>query len=359
MDGLGFTIPPASRGDPWFEDGNIILLVEDDDHHVLTAFKVHRGVLARQSEVFETMFDIPQPASVVDSVEHIDGCPMVRMHDLPNELSSLIKALYDGVTFYQRNIEDFYTLAGILRLSSKYFITHLRVQAIRHLTETWSYTITGHDEMVRQALAAPSVDGTTYPYVHPLHVLNLAREVNIRIVIPSVLYFLSIYSLRQLLSCEHPKLQHENPSRPSNQLSLHDVSEYTLMYQYRLKIILDFIRITCGERKTDVNCRALKECRKVFARLASNINQSFTPRTGPFHNMAQAMQWIDDDDTICGPCKRAFRRDVTALRTRLWEELPSVVGLPSWKELLAMDLPSSQGPGDRSGVSGMVHVVST
>lgn len=101
MDALHFTIPPANRGDPWFEDGNIILSVEDDNHNVLKAFKVHRGVLARQSEVFETMFDIPQPQLSVDSIEQFDGCPVVRMYDLPNELSALIKALYDGVWVIQ------------------------------------------------------------------------------------------------------------------------------------------------------------------------------------------------------------------------------------------------------------------
>jgi hypothetical protein len=94
-------IPPSNRGDPWFEDGNIILLVEDDDHKMLKAFKVHRGVLARQSEVFETMFDIPQPTASMDSVEQIDGCPVVRMYDRPNELSDLIKALYDGAWVIQ------------------------------------------------------------------------------------------------------------------------------------------------------------------------------------------------------------------------------------------------------------------
>ncbi|KAI0304423.1 hypothetical protein B0F90DRAFT_1815754 [Multifurca ochricompacta] len=303
MDDLRFTIPPTTRSNPWFEDGNTILLVEDDNHNPSRAFKVHRGVLARQSEVFETMLDIPQPqpTSGADSIEQIDGCPVVRMYDLPDELSDLIKALYDGVTFHQRNVEDFYFLAGILRLASKYFVTHLRIQAIRYLTETWSHTIRGHDEMVAQALTAPSVDGTTYPYVHPLHVLNLAREVNMRTVVPSALYFLSIYSLKQLLSGDHPKLQNKHPSRPSNELSIHDVSQYTLMYQHRVNTILDFIRNTCGERTVDINCRAPKDCRRVFSRLASNINQSFTPRTGPFHNMAQAMQWIDDDEQSVGP----------------------------------------------------------
>lgn len=103
MDGLRFAIPPASRGSPWFEDGNIILLVEDDNHDPLKAFKVHRGVLARQSEVFETMFDIPRPTPGMDPIEQVDGCPVVRMYDLPNELSDLITALYDGVCVMQFN----------------------------------------------------------------------------------------------------------------------------------------------------------------------------------------------------------------------------------------------------------------
>ncbi|KAI0061694.1 hypothetical protein BV25DRAFT_1907920 [Artomyces pyxidatus] len=335
------TTPLNRRGDPWFEDGNIILFIdgeEANDPESSIAFKVHRGVLSRQSEVFQTMFDIPPPTSG-DEIEMLDGCPMVRMYDIPIELSNLIKALYDGANFRHRTVEDFFYLAGILRLATKYFITNLRTKAIRHLTETWAYTLRGHDEMVALALSSPSIDNTTYPYVHPLHVLNLAREVNIRIVVPSALYFLSIYSLDNILRADHPKLTVEHPSRPSSQLSVHDISDYTLMYQHRINVILDFIRNTCDGRVVDAHCQGPKQCGRVFSRLTYYINQSFTPRTGPFHNMGQAMQWIDDDPTICNPCQRAFRRDVSALRTKLWKELPSVIGLPSWEELLAMDLP--------------------
>lgn len=95
MDSLRFILS-SNRGDPWFEDGNIILSVEDDHGYVLKAFKVHRGVLARQSEVFNDMFVIPRPTTSSDPVDQIDGCPIVRLHDRPNELSYLIKALYDG-----------------------------------------------------------------------------------------------------------------------------------------------------------------------------------------------------------------------------------------------------------------------
>lgn len=94
-------VPESIRGDPWFEDGNIIVLAEpedpssqdDDSNNGAVAFKVHRGVLARHSEVFQSMFEVAQAPSDTDSVE---CCPVVRMYDLPLELSNLIKALYDG-----------------------------------------------------------------------------------------------------------------------------------------------------------------------------------------------------------------------------------------------------------------------
>ncbi|TFY52585.1 hypothetical protein EVG20_g10491 [Dentipellis fragilis] len=333
-------IPPASRGDPWFDDGNIILLIDADPDrdHPPVAFKVHRGVLSRHSEIFRSMFEFPQPAA---EAEMLDDCQVVRMYDLPIELSSLIKALYDGVTFLNRNVEDFFLLAGILRLSTKYFVAHLRTQAIRHLTQTWSFTLRGHDEMVELALSSPVINGTTYPYVHPLHVLNLAHEVNVRLVVPAALYFLSIYPLANILQGDHPKLSVEHPSRPSSHIALQDIKDYTLMYQYRIDVILDFIRKVCAERSADAACQGVRNhCSRVFARLAYNISQSFTARTGPFHNMMQAVQWVDDDGSLCSICKRSFRKDVMKHREKLWSELPGVVGMPSWKEMEEIDLPS-------------------
>lgn len=84
------TVPRKQRGDPWFDDGNIILLSEDSS----VAFRVHRDFLSRHSEVFKSMFELPQPPT--DDSESLEGCQVVRMFDQPIELSNLIKALYDG-----------------------------------------------------------------------------------------------------------------------------------------------------------------------------------------------------------------------------------------------------------------------
>ena len=92
----GGTIPDEQHGEPWFNDGNIVLLTEGvkSESDSTIAFKVHRGVLARHSEIFESMFELPPP--VAEDTEMVDGCQVVRMHDLPAELSALIRALYDG-----------------------------------------------------------------------------------------------------------------------------------------------------------------------------------------------------------------------------------------------------------------------
>jgi BTB/POZ domain len=55
---------PSRRGDLWFDDGNIVLVPESESDESQIAFKVHRGVLSRHSEVFQSMFDIPQPGTM-------------------------------------------------------------------------------------------------------------------------------------------------------------------------------------------------------------------------------------------------------------------------------------------------------
>ena len=244
-------------------------------------------------------------------------------------------------TFQHRGIEDFYHLAGILRLSTKYFIAHLRRQAIRHLLETWPYTLSGHDQFIERAVKAPLVNDLTYPYVHPLHVLNLARETHVNVVVPSALYFLSLYTLPDLLRGDHPKLLVEHPSRPSAQLAPRDLTDYTLMFQHRIAAVLDFIRQSCGARtqcETCVSTKGAGACQKAFARLGSRLSRSWVVRTGTLHYMVQAVDELADDPQVCAQCRRAFKRDVIALREKIWAELPGVVGLPSWEELENMDL---------------------
>ncbi|TDL18084.1 hypothetical protein BD410DRAFT_793572 [Rickenella mellea] len=275
-------------------------------------------------------------------VDMVDGCQVVRMYDLPNELSNLLKAIYDGVKFQDDSTNDFFFLAGILRLSNKYFMTHLRSQAISHLSQTWTHTLEGHDAMVERALKSPITNGISFPYVHPIHVLNLAHETGTRVVLPSVLYFLSIYPFADVLRADHAKLTIAHPSKPSSQLAQADVQNYTLMYQHRIELMLDFSRRVCGERRASAQCLKgvqASACTQGFGRLGARMARSWVTRTGPLHWMLQSVKMLDGDGSVCAVCKREFKEDVQRHREAVWEKLPSVVGLPDWNVLVESDLP--------------------
>lgn len=76
----------AKHGDPWFEDGNIILQAE------WTQFKVYRGILAKNSEIFKDMFAMPLPAA---GEELEDGCPVVHLSDRAEDWHHVLGALFD------------------------------------------------------------------------------------------------------------------------------------------------------------------------------------------------------------------------------------------------------------------------
>ena len=71
--------------DFYFPDGSVVMIVEQ------TAFRIHKYVLARHSEVFNGMWDVPQP-SVSDTY---DGCPAVKLTDSKTDFIDVMKVMYD------------------------------------------------------------------------------------------------------------------------------------------------------------------------------------------------------------------------------------------------------------------------
>lgn len=288
------------------------------------------------------MFEMPQPELQPEAADDmVDGCQVVTMYDPPLALSDLVKALYDGPTFDTRNINDFFYLAGLLRLATKYFINSLRTACILHLSQTWTYTLKGHDEMVEIAVNTKAIDKMTYPYIHPLHVLNLARETNVRLAVPSALYFLSLYRFDDILRADHPKLLVDHPSRPSSLLSPEDTRNYTLLFQWRVELNLDFIRRVCGQRAPAPGCIVSKNCLRNFAQLQSRLSTSWMMRTALLHYVVQVTREVKEDSTnYCSRCRQAFQQDAEAFRQDAWNTMPSVLGFPSWDELIKAELDS-------------------
>jgi hypothetical protein len=77
--------PTPERGDPWLDDGNIVLQAGSEQ------FRVLRSILSASSSIFSDMFSIPQP---VDE-KLVDGCPVVHVSDTAEDLHHVLKALFD------------------------------------------------------------------------------------------------------------------------------------------------------------------------------------------------------------------------------------------------------------------------
>jgi len=86
--------PLVKHVDLWFSDGSVVLQAES------TLFRVHKSQLARRSVVFSDMFTLPQPVVTTSHAtfadESYEGCPVVRLHDLAEDVANLLLALYDG-----------------------------------------------------------------------------------------------------------------------------------------------------------------------------------------------------------------------------------------------------------------------
>jgi hypothetical protein len=78
---------PRRHEQLWFDDGNIVLTTEN------VAFRVHRSLLSRHSQVFKDLFELSQPSPD----EQLDGVPVVKLHDSPHELASLLDVIYGGL----------------------------------------------------------------------------------------------------------------------------------------------------------------------------------------------------------------------------------------------------------------------
>lgn len=68
----------------WFEDGDIILEVENH------RFKIHKERL-KCSDIFAGMLDIPQP----QDFENIDGCPLVSLSDSAQDWHAALQWIYE------------------------------------------------------------------------------------------------------------------------------------------------------------------------------------------------------------------------------------------------------------------------
>lgn len=145
----------ATREDPYFDDGNIVLAASTADGAV-HLFPIYRGLLSRHSSVFADMFSVSS-APDSDAQEAYEGAPLVWMPDDAKDLGDMLRlllapsyvlafalsgALSEGETFRSIDPSAFdptmpLVLEGALKLATKYDVPVVRSAIVKHLQCAW------------------------------------------------------------------------------------------------------------------------------------------------------------------------------------------------------------------------------
>ena len=75
--------------DFWYSDGSVVVVAQG------VGFRVHKSLLAQQSNAFRDLFMVPTPP-VSDPADVMDGCPVVRLTDTSHDFRELLQVIYCG-----------------------------------------------------------------------------------------------------------------------------------------------------------------------------------------------------------------------------------------------------------------------
>jgi len=298
-------LSPAERcPDLWFSDCGLIVRVGN------VLFRISREMLAARSPVFADMLAFTQP----DDAETVDGCPIVVLHDAPEEVAVFFKALFNHDFFHPYPaLTDYETIAGVLRLSHKYQVDSLRKRALVHLGSAFEEREGG------PVKASWTIQGHQLP---PL--ISLCREVSAIWILPHAFYCYSkIFDHRDILF-GHPILSPEDRLRALSgavALRTHKTSEF-----------LDFLW----------NPEQFEGCHDPEYCLSRRYSARRWAERQRVHRLPHDFDINVRKIGVCGICRPALKKAHRLARGEFHHSVPEIFGLPSWAELETMKLAELQ-----------------
>ncbi|KAJ7753403.1 hypothetical protein DFH07DRAFT_941300 [Mycena maculata] len=324
----------AERSDPhrveelWFEDGSIVIQAGNSQ------FRVHRGILAARSPVFQDMLSFPQPPDA----ELVDGCPIVRLHDSATDVTAFLKAIFEPEFFGPfPTATTFDTIVGCLRLSHKYGVDYLRRRALIHLSsayrtklsesDTSTYNENNPNRGALEIISWPWPEGPSYN----VYAIQIAREIGALWIIPSAFYDLSGAFRRIGRGVFHGASYRGIPTS----LSAHDEESFFNGHNIQSQSTATDIMAFLSDPPVIDGCPSPKECAFLRLQVISDAREMI--RANPSIPLDV---WIADDweklRDLCPTCLAALQTAHQAARQVFWDKLPEIYGLPSWEELEQM-----------------------
>ncbi|KAJ3532844.1 hypothetical protein NMY22_g7579 [Coprinellus aureogranulatus] len=318
----GSSTTPKHSEKVWYDDGNIIIQAGN------LQFKIHKGVLTKQSTVFADLFQIPHP---VDEPT-LDGCPIVEVHDSAEDVEHALLAVYgDPEHLGTTGKPTLPALIGMIRLGKKYELTHVRDVGLAQLKKEFPESLEDCDRILDSPgspnfLFLPHSDDIIEQF---LEVIKLAHECSIQSILPVVYLRVAGYDLNELLS--HPAL-----------FSLPQEAHRSILCG-REKLLqarkdwLSSLRLG-GECRSEARCALL-----IYVVMKQLLSEHADPLA------VLRLQWAKKElqqgrailpgqsdgksNDLCRECVKEFRKGHAEGRRTTWDELPAYFNLPKWNEL--------------------------
>lgn len=288
----------------WFHDGSVILQVESK------LFRVHQTILANHSEVFASLFEVPQPAGEFS----LEGCPIVVLHDNENDFEDLLHAVYNPSYFENlprsADVETTLTfIQGILRLSTKYIIRNLRHRCITRLTSKFPCTFDDY--------CAKSVASTHERFKSDvvMRAINIARESNVPTILPYAYYCVARMSMRRLMNEREGDLGWKDKCQCMVGRERLRWAEMSISYSF---LILFERSQTCHTLTCAHTRGPHAEWHILEAAKSPNPLRAYS-------------RW--NLLNVCKDCEVHCQERHLAGRKQVWEQLPGLFGLVSWEAL--------------------------
>ncbi|KAJ7465585.1 hypothetical protein FB451DRAFT_1487113 [Mycena latifolia] len=307
--------PPVIRSKIWYSDGSAVLQAE------ATQFRVHASLLSAASTVFKDMFDVAQ--SPENSQSQVDGCPLIQLYDdKAHDVEFLLDALYDR-NFYRNPQKGFDQVAAMWRLGKKYGFDELRDDARGRLEHFFPANLA--DFQARFYASFPQRSQISVSCGMVFDAINLARSTGLLSILPAALY------LACTRSPHRPTIQHDIlfgiPGADGANIQLSDSDKCLCI-------------LACSallQRQWDgpyawthgALCSNLPPC--ALARQSAIVSLGLPVQRlvalDPSMSGAEALA------RLCFPCQLFKTSDFKASQQEIWNDLPSIFGIPSWADI--------------------------
>ncbi|KAI0351202.1 hypothetical protein OH77DRAFT_1430000 [Trametes cingulata] len=293
----------------WLPDGNLILVAGNK------GFRVYRGLLGSQCEIFRDMFSSSNP----DIGQRYDDCPVVPLADSPEYLRYLLRVLLPTThpSFFNHGpagrCVSFHEVSAILRLAHKYGIADLEQQALCALRTRY---VKSFKEFERDTYS----ENIDFFQIHAIGAVNYARLTGALDILPFAMYECctlggSIVDGWKREDGTVERLAHADLKRCLDGREV--ITHEAVRLLFRI-----------FHPAPSAKCTAAKKCGKGIAAVLARMGCSENAvSTEVFDTWANAMPEDIKAYGICGSCEGMLLEHDRAERKKLWQQLPTFFAL--------------------------------